>query len=383
MQYPAEQTLVPPPAARYGRPGPSAPRPAGMTRTSPPRRHDATRRRVTRAGFLAPPLLAAATLLTAGCGEPPTVANTPAAAPVDQSAYQPTPAPRPPRARRPDPAPAAPVVVRDAPEEPAAEPAPPEPPPEPKIVRDNAYFAQLWASLPPPEAPLPPPLEPLPEREVRRLRAEIIDYCRKQAGKRRIRPIRPEGEGLVNAWVYDRQYRVFKEDPRKHSAEIHALLERHLQLADDLFERDDREVRETGLGVVQFAAEAAVFYLGDGRLAAAIAEAYLLPNLEHANPDQTFIHSRKYLLQTVALSLHEAEHWERYALVCGEMIRISGRDRRAADSWRTNLFQALDGQGRRAEAIAVLEDIHAPSIVGLRSYYMPEPDAEPEPDAPK
>ena len=358
-----------------------------MTRTPPPRPHN-----VTRAG-----VAAALVLSFAGCGGEAVVATDPRPVAPAAPAYQPAPAaataPREPRGpRRPAPAPAAPLVVRDVPAAPAAEPASPEPAiepePEPELVRDDAYMRSVWADLPAPVAPLPPPLEPLPEADVQGLRAELLAYLRRAAGNHRLPKERPEPGEPANVWGFAEQYWAFEGRYGKHKPELYGLMERDLWLAERLLEQDDPAVRRSGLGLVRWAIICAAQYVEDGRLAAAVAEVYLVPRLDSADPESDTFLSRESLLQSAVLAFETGRNWERMGLACGEIVRGLPRDRNQSDAWRTKLAVALKAQERDDEAVAVLEDVHDPDVTALRDHYLstvpgadPDGSADPPEDA--
>ena len=346
---------------------------------TPPRRQNQN----VAGAAVAAALLVPALLLTAGCGGEATVVTAEPA-----PAYQPVPArpaPAPRRERRPDPAPPAPVAVRDAPEEPEADPAPAVEP-EPEVVRDDAYFAKLWAELPPAVAPLPPPLEPLPEQDVRRLRAELLAYLREAAGRHRLPKERPDEGVPVDFWPLVEAYWEFEEEYAKHKPELHALMERDLWLVEKLLERNEGGDRASALGLVRWAIICAAQYIKDGRLAVAVAEVYLVPHLASADAatgDITPFVGRESLLRSAVTAFEAGKNWERMARACGDIVRLNPRNRNQSDAWRAKLAVALEHQGRRDEAVTVLEDIHDPSMTALRNHYLNlAADAEAGVDAP-
>ena len=334
---------------------------------APPRRHDLTRP-------AAAALLAAGSLLTAGCGgEATVVTDEPAPAPTYQPApTRPAPAPR--RERRSSPAPPAPLVVRDASEEPEAVPDPPEAAPavEPpgEVVQDDAYRERLWATLPAPLAPLPPPLKPLPTEEVGRLRAELLAYLREASGPHRLPKRTPEEGAPLDYTPNVNQYLAFQGEYGKHKPEIHGLIERDLWLAEKLLAQEDRAVRDSGLGLVRWVMIAAEDWIEDGRLAAAIAEIYVVPRLESAEPGAVTFVSRQHLLTAVKSALVAGESWERAGRACGEMLRLLSHNRNQSDAWRASLAKALSKQGRHDEAVAVLNDMHDPTLTSVRDHHL-------------
>ena len=347
-----------------------------MTGSAPPRPHNVTR----PAAALLPAL---GLLLTAGCGgEATVVTETPAPAPT----YQPTPvrpapvrpAPRRERLRRGDMPPPAPVIVRDEPEEPTVEPDPPapepvvEPEPEPEIVRDDAYFQKLWAELPAPVAELPPRLEPLPAANRSKLRTELKDYLRKASAGHRLPKEKPEPGMPVNFLEYARQYRPFKGKYAQHKSELHALMERDVWLAEALLEQNEPAVTESAMGLLYKVESCAKHYVKDGRLAAAIAEVYIVPHLDELDSGPPRIANRSLMLSCAASSLEAGEFWERAAQLRAEQVRLEPTNRNRSDIRRALLARNLWKQGDRDHAVAVLNDIQDPGLANLRDHYLSE-----------
>ena len=206
----------------------------------------------------------------------------------------------------------------------------------------------------------------------------MLNYLREAAGDRRVRRIRLADGVEVNYWAEAARLRAVESEPKKErDARWCGLLERHLQLAWDLLDQEDRAVRASGLGLVMNAITCAANQLKDGRLAAAVTEAFLLPGLDSADSNPQSILSRPKLLQYAALGFGEGKSWERLAQVAGEKIRLFGDNRSHSDRWRTILARALEAQGRREEAVAVLRDIHDPAMSHLRDYHLEKMDEPP------
>ena len=237
--------------------------------------------------------------------------------------------------------------------------------PRPQTYADRR---QAWSEMPEPVAPLPPPLEPLPDEEVRTLREEIAAFLREGAGENRLLRVRPIGGVRVAWWDCPDQYRVYKDEPKQHRPELYALFEQHLDLADVLLQSDEREVRESGLGVATQVLSCLLMDLDEGRLAAAVAEAYLVPHLDSASPNKAYILSELDLVGDAAWAFREGGRWKRYEQACGEALRLIPENRNQSDVWRVSLHKALKAQRRYGEAAVVLRDIH--DLVALKTYYL-------------
>ncbi len=288
-------------------------------------------------------------------------------------------------------------------EPPADEPASDEPsevePPETEpapVVQDDAYRRKKWAGLPPPRATLPPPLEPLPAEELTALRERLFATLRERAGEERLPRLRPLRGTTVVFWDCLNPYQALDEDGddsngrsqigEANRPKAYAIAEQHLELAGVLLDSDDREVRESGLGVVMATLMTFGLNLDDGPLEADMAEVFLVPHFDSASPQGNSILSRRSLIGDAASAYKAGGRWERWGRACGDWIRLTPNNPNQADVMRINLYQALRNQGRIREAVDVLYDVH--DLVPLRDYHLnvlfgaEDPDAGPRVNEP-
>jgi len=184
-------------------------------------------------------------------------------------------------------------------------------------------------------------------------------------GRRRLPRVSvPEGEP-ANPWHAVKEYAAAKSKQDRYR-----LMLRHLSIAEQLFEQPDLKVRRSGLGVVTRMLSTAVLDVKDYTLAELLAEGYLLPNLDAANPSKIDYHSEFNLLQRAVMAFAHADRPDRVEQCAGRIIELAS-PRNVADAWRLHLAAALRQQGKAEFALAVLKDVHDPSLVAAKENLLP------------
>ncbi|QDT36717.1 hypothetical protein [Stratiformator vulcanicus] len=240
-------------------------------------------------------------------------------------------------------------------------------PAEPKIDRRNVpvdYFKRSAGPLPEPTAPPVTPLVPLTPEQIAEAERQIEDYLRQKLKTRRLPEVAiPLGQ-VANAWNADDEF-----GRAKNRRERYFLIARHLSVVTQLLAQDEIEVRRSGLKLASRVLSKAAFDLKDGKLAAAIADAFIVPHLDAAHPMIDQYDSRYHMLRMAVVGYGAGDQPEKMEGAIGEILKLlAGRN--AADAWRLTLAKSLRKQGKETQAIAVLADIHDPSIVPAKEQLL-------------
>ncbi|QDT37358.1 hypothetical protein [Stratiformator vulcanicus] len=214
--------------------------------------------------------------------------------------------------------------------------------------------------LPEPVAPKPAPLVPLAGAELAQVQRQVEEHLLRETGLRKLPRVSiPEGEP-ANPWHAVKEFAAAKKKKDRY-----LIMARHLGIAEQLFAQDDLRVRRSGLGIVTRIMSTAVLQQKDYVLAELVAEAYLLPNLDAANPSKIDYHSEFNLLQRAVMAFAHADRYDRVEQCAGRIIERADT-RNVADAWRLHLAAALRKQGREEFADAVLADVHDPSLLAAK-----------------
>lgn len=164
----------------------------------------------------------------------------------------------------------------------------------------------------------------------------------------------PQPAAVQPAYWYEcpRQYRAAGDDRKA----IYSLVAGHLKLADTLLARADPERRRVGLGIARQAASCAIRKLNDHKLAIAICDQMLLPNLDAANKEHWRQLNKIMVICTAAYVYRITNQTDKWVNAC--RLRLEqAYSRNSADVARIKLAEALAARGDYEEAIVQLEGI--------------------------
>ena len=133
--------------------------------------------------------------------------------------------------------------------------------------------------------------------------------------------------------------------------------------AAGLLAADDADSRQLGLRIAWTAATKAMQLFRDAELAAAIADAYLVPNLDAANPDHVRHLSAEGTLRTVMACYVAAEQNEKVLAVAYALLNLA-QTPSTADFALLRAAQALELLGRPVEATDALDRLSDGGVLG-------------------
>ena len=158
-------------------------------------------------------------------------------------------------------------------------PAAAKPTPQPRAVLSSPRFTPTehadLAALPPPQ-----PAE-----------QELFAYLAKKTGKTLTLPDHPHDVGALGRWFFARQ------TASSNPAIVYPLLYENMLVARGLFSAPDLERRRLGLVVARYSEMTARLNLQDYTLDARICEAFLIPHLDIAYPENGHTVSRRQILE--------------------------------------------------------------------------------------
>ncbi len=204
------------------------------------------------------------------------------------------------------------------------------------------------------------------ELSVGRQRQLVREHVQRQSGIRPDVPKVPRGKP-ADYYVCGDQYRAAKGNKKA----LYALIAQHLRLAEALLAQEDEKVRLSGLGVARYTLMGAAFHLKDQELAAALCEAWVIPNLDCAVEEISHPLRRDHVLGLCVGVVFEAGYFEqtiRYAT----RLRDVTIDRETADCARYKIATCLEKLNRIGEAAAELEGIHDASNIAPVKKRIPE-----------
>lgn len=187
--------------------------------------------------------------------------------------------------------------------------------------------------------------------ELSRIKRNIRQHIDKKTKQRITVPEIPEGKA-ADHWVALGDYERAGNDRNK----LYALFRQHLAVSDALLRQEDPKTRRSGLGIALAVATATMQKAEDPELAIQIADAYLMTNLEVADPKHWQYLSRETVLKTAIMVYGEAGANEKL-LAAARIWKSEAHNQNTADAARFRAAQALEGLNRFGEAIVELEEI--------------------------
>jgi tetratricopeptide (TPR) repeat protein/DNA-directed RNA polymerase subunit RPC12/RpoP len=167
--------------------------------------------------------------------------------------------------------------------------------------------------------------------------------------------IRAIPEADKNAWALARKQEALSGNPAK----LYELLGEHLLAADHLLQHSERAQRQKGLAIAVQAARAARRLLNDAELAAAIADAFLLPHVESAADERPYVWlSRDNVFDEAIAAYKLAGDVLRQTAAYQMMLQLAP-NRNTADFARLRLAQLCQKEGDHRRALDYLKAIHA------------------------
>ena len=215
--------------------------------------------------------------------------------------------------------------------------------------------------------PQPPPPGMMSDRAKTQItykpRRVLMSYLKKQAG----RDI-PDNYGKIDAplMIYDsqREYQAHKDN----KAECYFLIGRNLEHAQRLLLEDPIQIRRSGIGLAEVAAQFVWQDLKDKPLAAAIMDLYVMPYLHLGDKRRENHLSKHHLLGSATATYTFCEFPDKLLLAAEEACRESS-DQNGQDARRFCIAKALVQLKKADEAIKTLEQVTDPSLVnGAKGY---------------
>ncbi len=194
---------------------------------------------------------------------------------------------------------------------------------------------------------------------IREAKRELRKYLLRKSGRSEYpRPEVAEDEPFAYGTV-TKQYRKVQDD----KPALYYAIAGDLYIADKLLRQEDVAVRRSGVGVAAVAVKhAALVKLKDPELAAAICDAYLVHNLDAADPRREQYLSRPHLLATLFTAYSAAKQHEKTQWVAEQSLALA-KTQNSKDAARFNIARTLSAQGKPDEAIAVLREVTDPGMI--------------------
>jgi hypothetical protein len=186
----------------------------------------------------------------------------------------------------------------------------------------------------------------------------IYRYLATKTGKAARGNLAPTKTPWVWCWE---QYQACPPDNKR---QLYSLVAEHLALADGKY-LSSKEVatRRKGLGIAKEACRCAVTRLADQQLATAIADLYILPHLNDADPLPWNALAAHQVLESAADAYAAAKNSAKLAKAF-ELLVEHAPNRNTADAARFRLAQLLSREGRTKEALRLLGEIDENEGVG-------------------
>jgi hypothetical protein len=195
-------------------------------------------------------------------------------------------------------------------------------------------------------APPPDDFRPIPADEPTMAEKQIFvfDYLAKKTGG----PAFPTELRKENAWSkcidqYDAAKKAKNPQPL-----LYRLIQGHLKTAEARLKDQNIDVQREGVQIAMAAANCAADHLQDKWLAVAIVEAFVLPNVDLGNADESKYLGRVHILQNAIAVFRAVKDWKRlikaYRLLIDEGTL-------GVDAARIHLAVALEEDGQLEEAL--------------------------------
>jgi tetratricopeptide (TPR) repeat protein len=163
-----------------------------------------------------------------------------------------------------------------------------------------------------------------------------------------------------NGWWCTKYYNGATENPKQ----FYQYVGEHLLIANHyLLEGKDALQKREGLAVALHAAAALNDESNDHDLAAAICDAYVLPNLDAAEPGQCEWASKRNVIEQVAIIYEDAKQTSKMEKAF-KLLLETAPNRNTADYARYKLAQLCYQKGRYDEALQHLKDIDSKEGMG-------------------
>jgi len=233
-----------------------------------------------------------------------------------------------------------------------------------------AWLSGVVLAAPPAKHPLPPlasakpaPLSTAERGELAWLppvvsaQQQVFAYLQAKVGHKLYRPDPPMGENYTGQWFFARQ--PASTDPKI----VYPLIYENLLVAKKLLNSANAEDQRLGLIVARYSNLWLVQRLNDRALSPRIMEAFLLPHLEMAYAESWKTVCRRQILEDANDAYQSAGETQHQAAILKFVIHY-GRDANTTDLARTQLGEALAAQGKYDQAIATVNAITAPNLIG-------------------
>jgi tetratricopeptide (TPR) repeat protein len=191
-----------------------------------------------------------------------------------------------------------------------------------------------------------------PEKEVAELQQSVRRYLLQKTG-----PVLPPAAPAEDAYLWSRRRYEAASKQKDARTVLYRLVHMDVRLAEKLLTGPKAEQKLEGLGVALEAAWWSSNQLKDHPLGVAISSAYLMPNLDSADHRHWNVLSKQHIVEQAIVIYQDAGEKAKYVEAYQVMLKIA-HNRNTADAARVRLAEEMEKQGKYAEAIRYLQEVH-------------------------